>query len=225
MSPKKQKLLNLVLVVLLFVVLLYAFSGKIMSSIGEFLIVNEEPVHSDAVVVLFTGVQWYPRLMEAAGVYREGFANKVVINGNRKTEVLRRLEEKGFQACCPWYEDAVRILSLLGVPREDVIAVSVEDAYDTVSEAKTVGKALIEAGVTSIIITTSKFHTRRARYIWKSIFQDQFIIRAVSARSDSYSPKDWWKEGRQVRWVLSEYGAWIYYFWKTKVLADSNGTY
>jgi Fe-S oxidoreductase len=51
---------------------------------------------------------------------------------------LRGLEKVGFQSCCPWYEDATRILSLLGVPRDKVIYISAEDAYETVTEAETV---------------------------------------------------------------------------------------
>lgn len=176
--------------------------------------VDEGAERSDAVVVLFTAVEWYPRLTEAAVLYREGYVGKVVVNGNRKTDTLRDLEQRGFQGCCPWYEEAMRILSLLGVPREAVMAVSAEDAYDTVSEARVVGKALLEAGLSKVIVTTSKFHTRRARYVWKSTFSDQLTIRTVAARDDPYSPEAWWKDGRQIRWVLAEYGAWIYYFWK-----------
>lgn len=94
------------------------------------------------------------------------------------------------------------------------MAVSAEDAYDTVSEARVVGNALLEAGLSKVIVTTSKSHTRRARYVWKSTFSDQLTIRTVAARDDPYSPEGWWKDGRQIRWVLAEYGAWIYYFWK-----------
>jgi uncharacterized SAM-binding protein YcdF (DUF218 family) len=115
--------------------------------------------------------------------------------------------------CCPWHEDTVRILELLGVSRRDVITISVEDAYDTVSEARAVGKSLIEAGISSVIISTSKSHSRRAGYIWKTIFSSQLEIRTVAAQEDPYSPSNWWKDGRQIKWVMSEYGAWIYYFW------------
>ena len=180
------------------------------------MIADEKPVRSDAVVVLYTGIQWYPRLMEAAAIYREGFAGTVVINGNRKSEVLRGLERKGFKPCCPWYENAVRILILLGVPRKDIKAVDAEDAYDTVSEAKAVGKALAKAGISSIIITTSKYHTRRACYIWRKTFPNRLRVCCVAAHNDPYLPGGWWKEARQIRWVLAEYGAWIYYFWKSE---------
>jgi hypothetical protein len=100
---------------------------------------DEKPIRSDCIVVLYTGVDYYPRLIQAAELYREGYAPKVVINGNRKTDVLRELEERGFKRCCPWEEDYVRILGILGVSRDGILPVSAEDAYDTVSEAEAVG--------------------------------------------------------------------------------------
>ncbi|MGD2125158.1 MAG: YdcF family protein [Desulfobacteraceae bacterium] len=213
MSKSKRRALTFGLVAC-FLALLYILSGAILTSLGEFLVFNEKPAHSEAAVVLCTGIDWYPRVMEAAALYRRGLVEKVVINGNRKSEVLRRLEKKGFERCCPWYEEGLRILELSGVPRKDVIALSAEDAYDTVSEAKVVGKTLVDAGMSNIIITTSKYHTRRARHIWKNLFPNRLKIQSVAARHDPFSPKSWWKDGRQIRCVLSEYGAWIYYFWK-----------
>lgn len=190
------------------------FAGPVLIFLGQWLILNEESAKSDAVVVLSTGVEYYPRLMEAADLHKKGLAKKVVINGNRKTHELRALEARGFEPCCPWHEDSIRILGVLGVPRSDIVAVSAENAYDTVSEAQAVGNELIRWGYRSIIITTSKFHTRRAVFIWRKLFKDKLVVGAAAAAQDPYDPEDWWKHGRQIRWVLSEYGAWIYYWWK-----------
>jgi len=210
-GKKISRLLSTAAGVLAVLALLYFFVGALLAAAGRFLVREEKPEPSQAVVVLSTGVDYYPRLMEAAALFREGYADKVVINGNRKSEALRELEMMGFVRCCPWYEDSLRILSLLGVPREKVVPVSLEDAYDTVSEADGLGRELLKASITRIILTTSKFHTRRARYIWERAFPGRFSIRAVAARQDPYSPDRWWKEGRQIRWVLAEYGGWVYY--------------
>ena len=193
---------------------MYAFSGTILTRIGEFPVFDENPVLSDAVVVLCSGVEYYPRLIEAARLFRDGFARVIVINGNRKTDVLRSLEAKGFKRCCPWYENQLRILSVLGVPKDKILCISAEDAYDTVSETEAVGKELIRQGLSRIIITTSKYHTRRARFIWKKMFINELSVCSVAAKTDPYDPQGWWKQGRKVRWVLAEYGAWIYYWWK-----------
>ena len=124
------------------------------------------------------------------------------------------LEDKGFEACCPWFENSLRILSLYGVPRSRVIRISAEDAYDTVSEARIVGSELLRRGIQRVMITTSKYHSRRAGFIWKEIFENRLAVRMVSAKTDPYDPDGWWREGRQIRWVMAEYGAWLFYFWK-----------
>ena len=198
----------------IFMFLFWLFSNPILTQLGQFLVVDEKPVASDAVVVLSTGVEYYPRLTEAACLFRKGFARKVVINGNRKTDELRELEAKGFKECCPWYEDSVRILEILGVPRKDVVPISAEDVYDTVTEAETVGRELVRRGYHKVIVTTSKSHTHRAGFIWKTMFKVRLGKCVVAAETDPYDPAGWWKQGRQIRWVLAEYGAWIYYWWK-----------
>ena len=214
MRGRKQRAFYVLVIIALFVATGYASSGYLLTAVGRFLVRENTPRPSDAVVVLYTGTQWYPRLMEAAALYREGYARRVVINGNRKTRELRDLEKIGFRRCCSWQEDPLRILAILGVPREAVTAVSAEDAYDTVSEARVVGGQLLKAGIRRIIIATSRYHTRRAGYIWEHAFPGRFIIRMAGARNGPFSPHCWWKDGRQIRWVLAEYGAWIYYFWK-----------
>ena len=200
---------------ILTILVMAVFMRPILQQIGRIIVLDETPENADAVVVLNTGLEYYPRLIQAADVYRKGLVKTVVINGNRKTDVMRELEAKGFQHCCPWYVNSVRILSLLGVPENDVIWISAEDVYDTISEAETVGNELLSQNITNIIITTSKFHTRRARHIWHKKFGGKLSICMVAAKSDPFDPDTWWQEGRQIRWVLAEYGAWVFYLWKT----------
>ena len=215
MIAHKKKWLYIGGITLFIFFLLIVFSTKILMLAGQWVVVSDTPLRSDAIVVLHTGVELYPRLIQAADLYSQGYADKVVINGNRKTDVLRELERQGFRGCCPWYEDSVRVLNLMGVPTEKVIRISAEDAYDTVSEAEIVGKTVIEAGINRIILTTSKYHTRRARFIWQEMYEGQLEVQAVAAQSDPYNPEGWWHEGKQIRWVLAEYGTWFYYYWKS----------
>ena len=204
---------RLLLLVLLLVALGFA-APVLLEAAGRFLVSDDRTSRADAAVVLATGVDYYPRLIEAAALYREQRVTRVVIDGNRKTDVLRRLEAQGFVPAASWDENSLRILELLGVPREDVLAVSAEDAYDTVSEAQLVGPALREAEIGSVLVTTSKSHTRRAGYIWQRLHGDWLRVASVAAREDPYRPDAWWRSGRQIRWVLAEYGAWLYLHWK-----------
>ena len=203
-----------ILILAVILAALYLLSGPILTLAGRWLVLDEKPVKSDAVVVLYTGVDYYPRLIEAAKLYKSGYAPKVVINDNRKSDTLRELEARGFTMCCPWYEDYVRILGILGVPRKAVVPISAEDVYDTVSEARAVGREMVGRGYETLIVVSSKFHTRRAGFIWRNMFEGRLRICVVAAATDPYDPAGWWKQGRQIRWVLAEYGAWVYYWWK-----------
>lgn len=209
-----KRLLLYVFIVFVLIFLLYLVSGRLFQDLGEFLVFDERPSHSDAIVVLLSGIEYYPRLIEAASLYRDASAERIIINGNRKDDVLRGLEKDGFQPCCPWYEDALRVLSLLGVARDKVIYINAEDAYETATEAEAVGKMILQMGYKKIILVTSKYHTRRARYIWSKMYDGKLNVCSVSAKTDPYDPGGWWKDGRQIRWLMTEYGSWIYYYWK-----------
>jgi uncharacterized SAM-binding protein YcdF (DUF218 family) len=198
----------------LLILLLFFVSPIILTIAGESLVMDSPPSNVDAIIVLNTGMEYYPRLIEAARIYQKGFAKKIIVNGNRKTDVVRKLESMGFEPACHWCENHLRILSMFDIPKEKIICISAEDVYDTVSEAKLVGKKLLLNGYNKFIITTSKSHTRRAYHIWNDLFKKNAEISVVSAKDDPFQPDAWWKSGRQVRWVLAEYGAWIYYFWK-----------
>jgi uncharacterized SAM-binding protein YcdF (DUF218 family) len=204
-----RRLFFLVLVLVFLVVV----HEKILTGIGSFLIVQDIPAKAEAAVVLNTGVDIHPRLMEAADLYNKGEAEKVVINGNRKTDTLRSLESSGYEPPFKWYAEEISVLAHLGVTKDYIIAISAEDAYDTISEAKIVGEILVNNGMSNVILTTSKFHSRRARHIWRKMYKGKLNIYMAPAQNDPFDPGAWWKDGRQIRWVLSEYGAWVYYYW------------
>jgi uncharacterized SAM-binding protein YcdF (DUF218 family) len=203
-----------ILTPLALMVFVVVISGALFRIMGDMIVADQKASPADAVVVLSTGIEYYPRLIQAADLYRQGLAENIVINGDRKTDTLRDLERKGFKTCCPWYADSVSILAILGVPEDKIIRISNQDAYDTVSEADAVGRELIKRKWTAVIITTSKYHTRRAKFIWQKMYKNRITIFMVSAKTDPYDPDNWWKDGRQIRWVLAEYGAWLYYWWK-----------
>jgi uncharacterized SAM-binding protein YcdF (DUF218 family) len=202
-----------IFLVFLLAIFLVVLHEKILTGIGSFLVVQDIPAKADAAVVLYTGVDIYPRLIEAANLYKQAKAEKVVINGNRKTDILRSLENSGYEAPCKWYAAEIDVLTHLGIAKDHIIAISAEGAYDTISEAKIVGETLLDNGMTNVIITTSKFHSRRARHIWNKMYRGKLIIHVAPAQNDPFNPEAWWKTGRQIRCVLSEYGAWMYYYW------------
>ena len=204
--------------VIALLVVCYLAGPWLLTRVGEFLVIDESGIESaDAVVVLSTGVDYLPRLMQAAALFKDRLVDVVVINGNRKTDVHRDLEAQGYIPPSHWHEEAVAVLVFLGVESEKILPINAEDAYDTVSEATIVGEALTGTGIRKIIITTSKFHTRRSEAIWSHLYSERFDIQVVAAANDPFSVDGWWHHGRQIRQVLAEYGAWLY-FWGKRLL-------
>ncbi len=114
----------------------------------------------------------------------------------------------------PWDEDRKRVLEILGVPREKVLSISAEDVFDTIGEAQAVAPVLKKRGLRQLIVVTSKYHTRRAGHIWRNRTTGEFHVTTAPARHDPFDPESWWRSGRQIRWVLAEYGGWLYYYWR-----------
>jgi len=195
-------------------VLAMLFHSAILTAIGQFTIRDDQLAKSDVVVVLNTGLEIYPRLMAAARLYKQNIVDKVVINGNRKNASIRKLEAMGYVSVVPWYANRMKLLKFLGVAKDDILIVDGENAYDTISEAEIVGQYLVQKNLLQVIVTTSKSHTRRAAYIWEKQFKDRMNISVHPAGEDPFQADLWWQEGRQIRWVMAEYGAWLFLIWK-----------
>ncbi len=71
-------------------------------------------------------------------------------------------------------------------------------------------RAIEDQRFSSLIVTTSAYHSRRAAYIWEQLAGNRYLIHSAAAPDDGFEPEGWWHQGRQVRWVLSEYGAFVY---------------
>ncbi len=184
---------------------------------GHLIVRADELKVSDASVILYSGAEVYPRIVESAKLYKQGKVNKVILNGNRKLELLKRLEKQGYKRPGSWEDEYVALLIFLGVELDDIIVLDFPDVYDTVSEARAVGDHLLKSGIKDVIITTSKYHTARAGHIWEHLYGDRLGILVTPASEDPFDPSGWWKSGRQIKWVMTEYGSWLFYLWKILV--------
>jgi len=184
-----------------------------LRGLGGFLIRTDPVVHADAAVVLFHGGEVYLRIEEAARLYREGAVDCIVINGGRRPPVVKDWESRGLVRDWRWQDEFLPLFPFFGVPAEKVVVVTAEEAYDTGSEARLVGKALRSMELRSLIVTTSNYHTRRAGTIWRGLWGKEFEIRVHGAEG-AFDPSRWWTDGRQAKILLSEYGAWIFLLWK-----------
>lgn len=186
------------------------FSVLALDLLARRLVLEEVPGQAQAVVVLYNNVEIYPRMVRAAQLYRDGYVEKVVVNGNRKVDALKSAESQGYRPANHWSENYEAFLKFNGVPDDNIVCIEAENAFDTRGEAKLVGKRLKELGLTDIIVTTNRFHSRRAAYIWRNVYGDDFKVRMIPMTNDSFTPGSWWRDSRQLKWVFYEIGSWFF---------------
>jgi uncharacterized SAM-binding protein YcdF (DUF218 family) len=154
---------------------------------GRWLVVEDPLVKARAIVVLSGAMPL--RAMEAAKLYREGYAPEIWLT--HSSEPGKTLEEMGIPFAG---EDHYNSLVLIheGVPQE-AIHVLAPPIVNTVDEIKAAAAALAQEKDGIVIFVTTKPHTRRVRLLWRRLApgQGRAIVRA--ARGDPFDPRHWWR--------------------------------
>ncbi len=188
-------------------VLLYLVHPMVLQSVGAYLVVEDVLEPAFAIVVL--GGSAPLRALEAAKLYKDGWAPKIIIN-----QALRRKTFYAFSSLgIDWveeYEYNREALLQSGVP-EDAVMVIEQEVENTLSELRAVLRALPEQ--TTLIIVTSNYHTRRTAAIWNHLTDGQVKGLIRWSRSDpSFDTTTWWKNRRSIRFLVTEYLGLINYW-------------
>ncbi|MCX6921785.1 MAG: YdcF family protein [Verrucomicrobia bacterium] len=149
-------------------------------------IVNEPLEKADAVVVLGGAVE--TRAFEAARLYREGFAPKVLLLDVKRNPAANL-------GLVPPESDVTRQLLLKhGVTNSDCL--SVGQAVASTHDESCAVRAWVEAtGAQRVIIPTDLFHTRRVRWVFRKALKGTgatVTVRAVPPTGYMYSATNWW---------------------------------
>lgn len=168
----------------------------------------EDPLaKARAIAVLSGGMP--VRAIEAAKLYRQGCAPEVWLT--RPSEPAESLKEMGipFEGGEEIY--STRVLIREGVPAS-AIHVLEPPIVNTADEIRTISVAVRREKDHSVIVVTSKPHTRRTRLVWHKLAPAdcRAIVRAAS--EDPFDPQHWWRNSRDaldvVREVLGLMNAW-----------------
>jgi uncharacterized SAM-binding protein YcdF (DUF218 family) len=178
----------------------------IFLNLGSWL-VREDPLRKADAIAVLSG-RMPQRALEAARVYNQGYATRVWLT--HSTEPGAELEKLSIPFEGEDFYDK-QILIREGVP-ESAIELLNPPIINTADEMKTIGEALKRENLHTVILVTSKVHTRRTRTLWKSVSGDdgEAIVRGDS--EDSYDPAHWWRHTQDaldvVREVLGLMNAW-----------------
>jgi uncharacterized SAM-binding protein YcdF (DUF218 family) len=193
-------------ILLLLVCGMILFGAIAFLEVGKWLVVEDSLTQSRAIAVLSGNMPL--RAIEAAKLYRQGYAPEVWLT--HSTEPGATLEEMGIPFAGEDFYNT-RILIHEGVP-PGAIRVLEPPIVNTADEIKVIASALSSETDRTVIIVTTKAHTRRTQLLWRRLAagRGRAIVRAASA--DPFEPDKWWRTSGDaldvVREVLGLMNAW-----------------
>jgi uncharacterized SAM-binding protein YcdF (DUF218 family) len=194
----------LFLICFLFLVfLVYLARHPLMRLAGSFWVVDEGPAAADAVVMLGDDNYQADRATRAAELIKAGWAPRVIASGRylRPNASIAELEE--------------RDLVDRGVPPSAVVRFA-HHAESTRDEAMALSALISSKGWKRIIVVTSNFHTRRARYICERAFPPGTALRVVAARDSDFDPDHWWETRLGVKIFTHELVGMLVTMWEMR---------
>jgi len=168
---------------------------------GRYLVAEDPLVPADAIFVL-AGAR-AERWLEAVDLYREKWAPRLVLSSGRREAAELRLRSLGIRY--PSSEELARdAIVQLGVP-DSAIAIMPTAVDNTAQEAAALVARATESRWRRVIVVTSKYHTRRARFAFARAFKGSGIVIIMrGSRYDAATPARWWSDRADVRFVGSE---------------------
>jgi uncharacterized SAM-binding protein YcdF (DUF218 family) len=168
---------------------------------GRFLRQSDQLQHADVIMVL--GGARIERWLEGVDLYKEGWAPAMVISPGIVSSLEVELQAKGVRY--PREGDLARdaVLSL-GVPAT-AVTVLPGGVDNTAAEAAALRRAYPPGSLHRLIVVTSSYHLRRARYAFRrELARDGVQIIMRPSRHDGAVPERWWTRRQDIRYMLSE---------------------
>ncbi len=174
----------------------------LVASAGRWLVVRDPlPAHADAIVIMAGGIG--DRALEAADLYRAGVAPKVIVTRERVDGGTLRLRARGVRL--PESHDLLRrALETLGVPAGAIVDLRRRNR-STESEARTIARWACAHHVRTLVVVTSRAHSRRARMIVARALGPGVQLSMQPSRHDTFAAARWWRVRHAAKTVLSEY--------------------
>jgi len=206
-------LVNLIVLLffLLFCAVLYFARHPLMRFAAESWIIEDPLQHSDAIIVLSDDNFYADRSTRAAELFREGQAPVVVASG-------RRLRPNAGIAELMEHDLIER-----GVPKERIIRLP-HDADSTKEEASALLQLATDRKWHTVIVVTSNYHTRRARYIFRHVFPREISVRVAGARDADFDPGKWWEKRKSIKQLTREFAGMLVAIWELRTANDTQGS-
>jgi uncharacterized SAM-binding protein YcdF (DUF218 family) len=174
---------------------------------GRFLAPREEAGRADLIYIL--GGDYIRRVPYAAGLFAGGAAPRIVIPREKMGGGDRSLP--GAQE---HFSDASeRILRQAGVPAGAILQWTYQGGVTSTAEELRALEVYVETfpEVSSVIIVTSDYHTRRAGYTARRMLPGRVAVTVLGADNDGWTVENWWRHPMGRRTVHDEIVKLAYY--------------
>lgn len=181
--------------------------------LATYLIVDKPLEHADAIVVLSGSAVYKERTRKAAELFKQDVAPRIILTDDGEQAGWSRKE----QTNPPFVELEQRELIANGVLPE-AITVLPGQVSGTDQEAKALADEITARPVTSILIVTSAYHTRRALRTFEKILAGRDVEIGIAfppPGDQTPTPTFWWLKARGWQTVAGEYVKsavyWVFY--------------
>jgi uncharacterized SAM-binding protein YcdF (DUF218 family) len=186
-----------------FICAIYLVRHPLMRLAGNFWVVDDGPAASDAIVILGDDNYEGDRANRAAEVLRQGWAPRIIASGRylRPYASIAELEQ--------------RDLLERGVPASAIVLLQ-HRAENTREEGEAIGQFISARGWKRILVVTSNYHTRRARYILARVLPAGTVLRVLSAPDVEYDPDGWWRTRQGTKLFFRESAGMAVAMWELR---------
>jgi len=209
---KSERWIKIAGLVVLIVAIFIAFSHEyLLKKIGLFLVYAQSPQKADVIVVL--NGRDCERSLAAVDLYNNGYSKLIVMAEIMKqpgTDEFRKRVKKNINRKM-FFQWAIESM---GVPEDSfkLIGDGISSTYD---EALVTKKFMLDNNYKSILLVTSKWHSKRAFLTFQSVFNrdknNNLKLVIYPSKYDTFNPDAWWKQSDGAELIFYEYVRLIYY--------------
>jgi uncharacterized SAM-binding protein YcdF (DUF218 family) len=195
-------------IVLLLVILVLAFRAQILTGIADYLIINDKLQPADVIFLLNS--EYDTRPFRAAELYKQGLAPVIAIARVESSPVV----DLGL---IPDNTDiSVGVLEKLGVPSDKIVILNFPGGVtSTFDEAEAFRKYAEADQIRKVILVTSAFHTRRARWVLNRTLAGLPVrLEMAAVPYIGFDQTNWWNNETGLIALNNEYIKLLFYFFK-----------
>ena len=196
-----RKLIVVIAVFVIAVFLLLSLREKYLPYFGHYLVIEQEVKISDAIFVFGGSVP--NRIIEAVNLFKNGYSDLIIISKFPKPEGYDYLKKIGV-SFPEGHETSKYIAHQMGVPEKNIV-IFPKRTSSTFEELILLSGYLKSRNMSSVILVSSKSHTRRISIIFSDISGGDIKSQVIYTRFDGYNPDSWWKDRNSLRQTLFEY--------------------